>query len=145
MVPRFLLDAYQVILSIVGSIIVTAIVNPIFLVPVACTGIMFIFVRLSYLKTSKSVKRLEGGGTYKCPQKIAWNISQWQNIHSSHQLQPSRRFSHIWRPRWTACRQFVHSTLNASLRKNSTHTRTRTPQHGLRSSQLHRLLALRSI
>lgn len=57
-----MLDATQVILSMVGSVVVAATVNPYFLIPVVVMGIMFIYVRKVYLKTSKNIKRLEGVG-----------------------------------------------------------------------------------
>lgn len=60
--PKAILDATQVILSMVGSIIVTSIVNPIFLIPIGVMGVIFIFVRKVFLKTSKNIKRLEGSG-----------------------------------------------------------------------------------
>lgn len=60
--PKALLDATQVILSMVGSVIVTAIINPIFLIPIGVMGVIFIFVRKVFLKTSKNIKRLEGSG-----------------------------------------------------------------------------------
>lgn len=60
--PKAMLDATQVILSMVGSIIVAATVNPYFLIPVVVLGILFIFIRKIYLKTSKNIKRLEGIG-----------------------------------------------------------------------------------
>lgn len=58
--PKAILDATQVILSMVGSVIVTAIINPIFMVPIGVMGVIFIFVRRVFLKTSKNLKRLEG-------------------------------------------------------------------------------------
>lgn len=58
--PKAFLDATQVILNMVGAIIVTAAVNPMFLIPVAVMSIIFVFVRKVYLKTSKNIKRLEG-------------------------------------------------------------------------------------
>lgn len=60
--PKAILDATQVILSMIGSIIVAATVNPYFLVPVFAMGFIFIFIRKIYLKTSKNIKRLEGIG-----------------------------------------------------------------------------------
>lgn len=58
--PKAVLDATQIILNMFGAIVVTAIVNPLFLVPVAVLSIVFIGVRKVYLKTSKNIKRLEG-------------------------------------------------------------------------------------
>lgn len=60
--PKAIMDATQVILSMVGSVIVTAIINPIFLVPIGIMGVIFIFIRKIFLKTSKNIKRLEGSG-----------------------------------------------------------------------------------
>ncbi len=57
---KAILDATQIILNMFGAIIVTAIVNPLFLVPVAVLGFIFIYVRKVYLKTGKNIKRLEG-------------------------------------------------------------------------------------
>lgn len=61
--PKAIVDSTQAILNIVGAIIVASIVNPLFLIPVAVMGIIFIFVRKVYLRTSMNVKRLEGIGT----------------------------------------------------------------------------------
>lgn len=58
--PKAFLDSAQVILNMGGAIIVTAIVNPIFLIPLIVMSIIFVFIRKIYLKTSKNIKRLEG-------------------------------------------------------------------------------------
>ncbi|GAB0087981.1 hypothetical protein DMENIID0001_023540 [Sergentomyia squamirostris] len=60
LLPKVLLDAIQMILSICGAILVTATVNPVFLVPTAFLGIIFITVRQWYLKSSRNIKRLDG-------------------------------------------------------------------------------------
>ncbi|KAL9698307.1 hypothetical protein quinque_001748 [Culex quinquefasciatus] len=60
LLPKAILDATQIILSMVGTIVVTVIVNPMFLVPLAFLGVIFIYLRRIYLKTSKNIKRLEG-------------------------------------------------------------------------------------
>lgn len=62
--PKAFLDATQVILNMGGAIIVTTIVNPLFLIPFLVMGIIFIFIRKVYLKTSKNIKRLEGIGKF---------------------------------------------------------------------------------
>lgn len=54
-----LLDSIQTNLNMCGAIILTAFVNPIVLIPLTLLSIMFWFVRSVYLKTSKSLKRLE--------------------------------------------------------------------------------------
>lgn len=58
--PKCLLDATQVTLMGVGSIIVTCYINPLFLIPIGVLFIIFMFIRRYYLKTSKNIKRLEG-------------------------------------------------------------------------------------
>lgn len=60
--PKALLDATQVILSMVGSVVVATTVNPYFLIPVVVMLFLFVFVRKVYLKTAKNIKRLEGIG-----------------------------------------------------------------------------------
>lgn len=57
-----MLDATQVILNMIGSIVVTATVNPYFLIPLFVLGIFFVFIRKVFLKTSKNIKRLESIG-----------------------------------------------------------------------------------
>ena len=58
--PKCFLDSVQVILMAVGSIVVTAAINPLFLIPVGALFIFFTYIRRYYLKTSKGIKRLEG-------------------------------------------------------------------------------------
>uniref|UniRef100_A0A182NL50 Uncharacterized protein n=1 Tax=Anopheles dirus TaxID=7168 RepID=A0A182NL50_9DIPT len=60
LLPKAMLDATQIILSLCGTLVVTVIVNPLFLIPLAVLGVVFGFVRRIYLKTSKNIKRLEG-------------------------------------------------------------------------------------
>lgn len=57
--PKVLLDSIQTNLNMCGAIILTAIVNPLILIPLSLMVILFWFVRGVYLKTSKSLKRLE--------------------------------------------------------------------------------------
>lgn len=60
LLPKACLDAGQMNMMMCGSLIVTCIVNPLFLVPVIFIGIIFYWIRKVYLKTSKNIKRLEG-------------------------------------------------------------------------------------
>lgn len=62
--PKAILDASQIILNMVGAIVVTATVNPYFLIPIGVLGLIFMAVRTMYLKTSKNIKRLEGISKY---------------------------------------------------------------------------------
>lgn len=61
--PKALLDSGQVLLSIAGALIVTCMVNYIFLVPALLIGVVCFWIRKVYLKTSKNIKRLEGIST----------------------------------------------------------------------------------
>lgn len=59
LLPKATLDAGQYLTLMFGNIIVTGIVNPIFLVPVAVFGVVFFKVRGVYLRSSRKIKRLE--------------------------------------------------------------------------------------
>lgn len=48
-----------------GSIVIAAIVNPFFMIPVFIIALIFVFIQLVYLKTSMNIKRLEGIGGLK--------------------------------------------------------------------------------
>lgn len=60
LLPRVLLDAIQTNLNMSGAIILTAIVNPMFLIPFSVVTILFLLARNIYVQTSKNIKRLEG-------------------------------------------------------------------------------------
>lgn len=60
LLPKAMLDAGQIILTMFGAIVVACTVNPIFLVPLCIIAVVFFFIRRVYLKTSKNIKRLEG-------------------------------------------------------------------------------------
>ncbi|XP_046596329.1 ATP-binding cassette sub-family C member 4 isoform X2 [Neodiprion lecontei] len=60
LLPKALLDAGQVIMLMIGSLIVASTVNAMFLIPVVIMGAIFAWIRKIYLRTSKNVKRLEG-------------------------------------------------------------------------------------
>ena len=60
MLPKTMLDAGQAILVLLGSLIVSCTVNPMFMMPILVITIIFYWVRKIYLKTSKNIKRLEG-------------------------------------------------------------------------------------
>lgn len=60
LLPKAMMDSAQINLAAFGSIVITCIVNPWFLIPVAIMGIVSYWIRRIYLKTSKNVKRLEG-------------------------------------------------------------------------------------
>lgn len=57
-----LLDGNQNTLILLGSIVVIAMANPYFLIPLWVLGTIFVSIRMIYLKTSKNIKRIEGIG-----------------------------------------------------------------------------------
>lgn len=58
--PVALIDCVQIGLSLLGIIVVVAISNYFLLIPTVIIGIIFYYLRVFYLATSRSVKRLEG-------------------------------------------------------------------------------------
>lgn len=62
--PTALIDCIQIGLSLLGIIVVVAIANVWLLIPTVVIGIIFYYLRVFYLATSRSVKRLEGISKY---------------------------------------------------------------------------------
>lgn len=62
--PIALIDSLQIGLSLLGIIVVVAIANYWLLIPTVVIGIIFYYIRVFYLATSRSVKRLEGVSKY---------------------------------------------------------------------------------
>lgn len=62
--PGVMMDVLQIFLSLFGMIIVIALVNPLFLIPTIVLAVVFYFLRVFYLKTSRDVKRIEGISEY---------------------------------------------------------------------------------
>lgn len=62
LLPKAMLEAIQVFLVIIGVLVVVVIVNYWMIIPLAILMIVFYFMRLLYLRTTQSVKRLEGVG-----------------------------------------------------------------------------------
>ncbi|XP_050313562.1 probable multidrug resistance-associated protein lethal(2)03659 [Anthonomus grandis grandis] len=60
MLTSSLIDVLQIGLTLLGIIVVVAIVSTWLLLPTCVVAIIFYFMRIFYLKTSRSVKRLEG-------------------------------------------------------------------------------------
>ncbi|XP_025073873.1 probable multidrug resistance-associated protein lethal(2)03659 [Pogonomyrmex barbatus] len=60
MLPTALIDCVQIGLSLLGIIVVVAIANVWLLIPTVLIGIVFYYLRVFYLTTSRSIKRLEG-------------------------------------------------------------------------------------
>lgn len=58
--PAVMMDVAQIFLSLLGIVVVIALVNPLFLVPTLVLAVIFYFLRVFYLKTSRDVKRIEG-------------------------------------------------------------------------------------
>lgn len=64
LLPMALIDCVQIGLALLGIIVVVAIANPWLLIPTVVIGIIFYYLRIIYLATSRSVKRLEGISEY---------------------------------------------------------------------------------
>lgn len=64
LLPKAVLDAGQITMMMIGSLVVSCTVNPIFLVPIVFISLIFYWIRKVYLRTSKNVKRLEGMSQY---------------------------------------------------------------------------------
>ncbi|XP_032678093.1 probable multidrug resistance-associated protein lethal(2)03659 isoform X2 [Odontomachus brunneus] len=60
MLPIALIDCIQIGLALLGIIIVVAIASPWLMIPTVIIGVIFYYLRVIYLATSRSVKRLEG-------------------------------------------------------------------------------------
>ncbi|KRT80296.1 ABC transporter ATP-binding protein, partial [Oryctes borbonicus] len=60
LLPKAILDAGQILLLMLGSLILVAVVNYMFLIPVAIIACVFLFLRIVFLRSSKNIKRLEG-------------------------------------------------------------------------------------
>uniref|UniRef100_A0A182NJ65 Multidrug resistance-associated protein lethal(2)03659 n=1 Tax=Anopheles dirus TaxID=7168 RepID=A0A182NJ65_9DIPT len=57
--PSVTVDVIQIFLSLLGIVVVVAIVNPYNLIPTVVIGIIFYFMRAFYLLTSRNIKRVE--------------------------------------------------------------------------------------
>ncbi|XP_065349429.1 probable multidrug resistance-associated protein lethal(2)03659 [Cloeon dipterum] len=60
LLPMAMIDCLQIALALIGIVTVIAVVNVWLLIPTAVISVIFYFIRVIYLKTSRSVKRLEG-------------------------------------------------------------------------------------
>lgn len=60
LLPKAVLDAGQILLLMAGSLVLVAVVNPYFLIPVGVIGSIFMLLRMIFLRSSKNIKRLEG-------------------------------------------------------------------------------------
>lgn len=75
MLPKVILDAGQILLSMVGSLVLITIVKAYFLILVGVVGVFFFILRHIFLKSSKNIKRLEGICKSK-PYCVAWKTSK---------------------------------------------------------------------
>ncbi|XP_053982539.1 ATP-binding cassette subfamily C member 4-like isoform X2 [Hylaeus volcanicus] len=60
LLPKAILDATQICLLMVGSLVVSCVVNYLFLIPIVFLSTVFYWIRKVFLKTSKNIKRMEG-------------------------------------------------------------------------------------
>jgi ATP-binding cassette, subfamily C (CFTR/MRP), member 4 len=63
--PSIMIDVIQIFLSLLGIVVVVGIVNPYFLIPTVFMGILFYYMRIFYLLTSRSIKRMEATSKYQ--------------------------------------------------------------------------------
>ena len=82
-----MIDCLQIGLALLGIIIVVAIVSPWLMIPTVIAGIIFYFLRIFYIRTSRNVKRLEG--ISKCFKSDQISVIKLFN------LQPEVPFFHI--------------------------------------------------
>ncbi|KAF5294187.1 hypothetical protein FQR65_LT10898 [Abscondita terminalis] len=59
-IPLILSDFNRIALTLFGSLVLSSIVNPWFIIPSAILLVIFFVLRLIYMETSRSVKRIEG-------------------------------------------------------------------------------------
>ncbi|XP_052861311.1 probable multidrug resistance-associated protein lethal(2)03659 [Anopheles cruzii] len=57
--PSVTVDVIQIFLSLIGIVVVVAIVNPYNLIPTVAIGVIFYFMRAFYLLSSRNIKRVE--------------------------------------------------------------------------------------
>lgn len=57
--PSVMIDVIQIFLQLFGIVVVVAIVNVYFLLPTVVMGVIFYFLRIFYLRTSRNLKRME--------------------------------------------------------------------------------------
>lgn len=60
LLPMALIDCLQIGLSLLGIIVVVGIANYWLMIPTLIIAVIFYYIRVFYLATSRSVKRLEG-------------------------------------------------------------------------------------
>ncbi|XP_048265984.1 ATP-binding cassette sub-family C member 4 isoform X2 [Bombus terrestris] len=60
LLPKAILDAGQICMMMFGSLAVSCIINPLFLIPIVFLGTVFYWIRKVFLRTSKNIKRMEG-------------------------------------------------------------------------------------
>ncbi|XP_046989232.1 ATP-binding cassette sub-family C member 4-like isoform X1 [Schistocerca americana] len=58
--PKAVMDATQIIMSVLGSLVIAVAVNWVYLIPIIVMGFILWFVRKIYLRSSMNIKRLEG-------------------------------------------------------------------------------------
>ncbi|CAK9815097.1 Probable multidrug resistance-associated protein lethal(2)03659 [Anthophora plagiata] len=60
LLPKAILDAGQICMMMFGSLTLSCVINPLFLIPILFLGTVFYWIRKVFLKTSKNIKRMEG-------------------------------------------------------------------------------------
>lgn len=64
LLPIALIDVLQIGLTLLGIVVVVAITNPLLMIPTVVISFIFWWLRVIYVRTGRSVKRLEGVSEY---------------------------------------------------------------------------------
>lgn len=80
LLPKATLDAGQIVMMMCGTLIVTCIVNYLYVIPIVVLGAVFYWIRKVYLRTSKNVKRLEGMSKFFASFRI-FNSEIFKSLH----------------------------------------------------------------
>lgn len=70
-----MIDCLQIGLTLLGIIIVVAVVSTWLLIPTVAVAIIFWFLRIFYIRTSRNIKRLEGVSKYTKKNNFKRNYS----------------------------------------------------------------------
>nr|CAD7463304.1 unnamed protein product [Timema tahoe] len=95
LLPRALIDTIQILLVMIGILVMILIVNYIMIVPMVIVGIVFFAMRVVYISSARSVKRLEGITRSPVFSHLSASMNGLPTIRSSHAQQMVRKeFDH---------------------------------------------------
>nr|CAD7416156.1 unnamed protein product [Timema poppensis] len=95
LLPRALIDTIQILLVMLGILAMILVVNYIMIVPMIIVGIVFFAMRVVYISSARSVKRLEGITRSPVFSHLSASMNGLPTIRSSHAQQMVRKeFDH---------------------------------------------------